>query len=146
MCLDIGFGLRSVSGRFSSSGSAVKGKAKSTYEYDGSHADGNVASGCRHGRTRTYDKKDRLQFLGTYVGGRAEGPAWIFPPDWKHSGVVAVNFAAGEVVEDIAALVHPDFETAIVGKMVNGSHIVDARKGTITKLGEYRFGAQCKTE
>ena len=135
-CLSLSNGVSSFNGRFSKG--IPSGNGKLNYDYDLAHLEGHVNKGTFHGRARMASNSGKVQFIGTMVNGRADGPAWLFPNDPGRDGAVFAFFKEGEILTEQVMHLNPEMTEAVVGKLANGTILEDPRVAKVSKLGEHR--------
>ncbi len=135
-CLDLNDGFHTFSGRFVAKGKLASGRGQTEFEYDGASLVGNIKDGSHQGRTWIFagDSSKTLQFSGVFSGGRAHGPAWIFPP--SEGQVIFLRFRRGRVDPLSVVSLDADMKHGWIGKLVNDSLLVDAERVEITGIGE----------
>ena len=130
-CFDILPSILNIHGRF------VKGQldGKATLSYnDDTKLEATFFNGVIHGKVRLFAKHDELQGIGLYEDGLPHGPFWFAYE--KH--YVQVHFDKGRVVADNVIMVEHENEWAMIGKLVNQTYLVDARKIDIDWIGDYK--------
>ena len=137
-CIDLHAHVERFNGRFSSG--KPNGPGFVDLSYDGSTLEGNFVQGTLHGRVRHTRKKmqhDQLLLVASYREGRADGPGWIFPPDYTKSGYIYAVFKEGELDEKYPVIhFSSDLKIIYAGKL-NGTWLQEAVKVNIEGMADY---------
>lgn len=87
---------------------------------------------------RTDNKRgssEKLAAVGLYTNGQPHGPFWVLSPNQEQ--FMQVHFNEGKLVPENTLLVDFEAEWAILGTLVNGSHLLNPLKIELDWVGEY---------
>jgi len=134
-CYELVPTIESIHGRF------VKGypQGKSTIRYtDRTFMEANFEKGIINGKVRIFRNEKRgekLSAVGLFQNGQPHGPFWILSPDQDQ--YMQVHFNEGRIVPENTLLLDFEAEWAILGTLVNGSHLLNPLKIELDWVGEY---------
>ena len=98
----------------------------------------NFDHGIINGKVRIFQSASRQESLlavGLYKNGLPHGPFWILSP--KQDQYMQVHFREGKLVPENTLILDFEAEWAILGTLVNGSHLLNPTKIELDWVGEY---------